>query len=211
MATPREGYERNVFINCPFDEPYHQLLRPLLFTIVFLGFSPKIASETSDAGELRLNKICRLIQESRYSIHDLSRLQASRSGEHYRMNMPFELGIEYGCRLFAENHLRDKRCLILSEERYEYMKAVSDLAGIDIKAHQGEPKNLTRRIRNWFVETVGLRRIASPTDIWYKFGDFMTAFNTARKEEGFSEEDLRWMPIPEYVDFIQEWLKKHDQ
>lgn len=123
MVESTEEYGRSVFINCPFDEAYHQLLRPLLFTIVFLGYTP---------------------------------------------------------------------------------------AGIDIKAHRAEPKVLIRRVRNWFVETVGLRRIASPTDIWYEFGDFMTAFNTARKDEGFSEEDLRWMPVGEYVDFIREWLKTSD-
>ncbi len=33
--------EKNVFINCPFDPEYYPLLRPLLFTIVYLGFNPK--------------------------------------------------------------------------------------------------------------------------------------------------------------------------
>ncbi|MEP7011624.1 MAG: hypothetical protein ABJC13_14975, partial [Acidobacteriota bacterium] len=66
------SFESNVFINCPFDATYLPLLRPLLFTVVFLGYSPRIASERFDSGENRIDKICSLIRESKYSIHDLS-------------------------------------------------------------------------------------------------------------------------------------------
>jgi hypothetical protein len=47
-------FKSNVFINCPFDEDYLPLLRPLLFTVVYLGFNPRIASERSDSAENRL-------------------------------------------------------------------------------------------------------------------------------------------------------------
>jgi hypothetical protein len=175
-ARPSEEFRRNVFINCPFDSEYHSLLRPLLFTVVYLGFNPKIALETSDSGEVRINKICSLIRDSKYSIHDLSRLQARQAKEFYRLNMPFELGIEYGCRQFSSNHLREKRCLILEKDRFDYMKALSDLSGVDIKSHGNEPAGVVREVRNWFVETVGLRGVRSPTFIWYKFSDFMLDF-----------------------------------
>ena len=115
-----DEFDRNVFINCPFDPAYLSLLRSLLFTIVYFRFVPKIALESSDSGEMRINKICELIKSSRYSIHDLSRLQSSKRKEFYRMNMPFELGIEYGCRHFASDHLGEKRCLILAKERHDY-------------------------------------------------------------------------------------------
>ncbi len=67
---PVAGYESNVFINCPFDKEYHALLRPLLFTIIYLGYNPRIASERSDSAENRVDKICELIRDSNYSIHD---------------------------------------------------------------------------------------------------------------------------------------------
>ena len=73
---PADDFDRNVFINCPFDSDYFPLLRPLLFSIVYLGFNPKIALETSDSGELRVDKICELIKASKYSVHDLSRLKS---------------------------------------------------------------------------------------------------------------------------------------
>ena len=63
----RAVFERSVFINCPFDQDYLSLLRPLLFTITALGFRPRIASERSDSGEMRLDKIVGLIRSARFS------------------------------------------------------------------------------------------------------------------------------------------------
>jgi hypothetical protein len=62
MREERDSFSTNVFINCPFDPEYNRLLRPLLFTILQFGFTPKIASERSDGGEFRLAKITGLIQ-----------------------------------------------------------------------------------------------------------------------------------------------------
>src|ERR1700694_3352516 len=90
--------QKNVFINCPFDSEYASLLRPILFTIAYLGFNPQIASQTADSGEQRINKILSLILKSKFSIHDLSRIRSAKPGEFFRLNMPFELGIDYGCR-----------------------------------------------------------------------------------------------------------------
>lgn len=196
----------NVFINCPFDREYFTLLRPLLFTIVYLGFNPRIASERFDSAENRIDKICGLIRDSKYSVHDLSRLKAGQATEFYRMNMPFELGIEYGSRLFGTAPMDVKKCLILEKGRYDFMKALSDLSGVDIKNHEDEPEEIVRAVRNWFVETVGLRGVASPTIIWYKFTDFTSDFHDAREEEGFTGDDLDMMPVPEYVDFIRDWV-----
>lgn len=207
MGNDGAGFETNVFINCPFDGKYVELLRPLLFAVVYLGFNPRIASERSDSGESRLDKICGLIRESKYSIHDLSRLRASRVREFYRMNMPFELGIEYGCRLFGHGRLREKRCLVLERDQHEFRKAISDLSGIDIKKHDDRPSEVVRAVRDWFVETVVPgERVDSATRIWHHFMDFASEFYDARRNEGFTEDDLNMMPVPEYVDFIRHWV-----
>lgn len=42
-------FETNVFINCPFDENYLPLLRPLLFTVIYLRLKPRIALEAIDS------------------------------------------------------------------------------------------------------------------------------------------------------------------
>lgn len=89
------------------------------------------------------------------------------------------------------------------------MKALSDLSGVDIKHHANEPDEVVRAIRDWFVETVGLRRVASPTKIWYMFSDFASDFYDAREAEGFTEEDRNMMPVPEYIDFIRDWVAEN--
>lgn len=62
----------SVFINCPLDDEYRSLLRPMLFTMVYSGLVPRLASEKSDSLEQRIEKIVRLIKECKYSIHDLT-------------------------------------------------------------------------------------------------------------------------------------------
>jgi predicted nucleotide-binding protein len=174
-------FEKNVFINCPFDEEYYEILRPILFTIIYLGFNPRIASERSDSGEPRISKICELINKSKFSIHDLSRLKSKRKNEFYRLNMPFELGIEYGCRYFASDHLSNKKCLILEKKDFEFKKALSDLSGVDIKSHGNDPPKAVKAVRDWFVETVGLKRVDGPTKIGINLTNLQTIFIHAGK------------------------------
>ena len=202
------SFDRNIFVNCPFDDAYLPLLRPLLFTLIFLGFRPRIASERSDSAENRIDKICELVRESRYSIHDLSRMRAGAIGEFSRMNMPFELGIEYGCRQFGKAPFDRKRCLVLEREQHEFRKALSDLSGIDIKSHGEEPERVVRCVRDWLVETAGLRSAPSATNLWYLFNEFARSFHAARTRDGFSDKDLLSMPIPEYIYFIRGWVRQ---
>jgi hypothetical protein len=122
------------------------------------------------------------------------------------MNMPFELGIEYGCRLFGADRLGEKRCLILEKDQYDFKRAMSDLAGIDIKSHGNQPVRIVRAVRNWFYETVGVRKIEGASAIWYRFTDFASDFYDQRQGEGYSDDDLNMMPVAEYVDFIRGWL-----
>ena len=175
-------YERSVFINCPFDDKYFDLLKILIYTIVYLKFTPRISLENSDSGLSRLDKIVNLIIESKYSIHDLSRLQAKSADEYYRLNMPFELGIDYGLRRFNLD-FNDKKSLILETKKYDYMRAISDINGFDIKNHKDNPVILIECLRAWFSETVGLRNINSSQKIYSDFIDFNTVlFQTKMKK-----------------------------
>lgn len=93
-------FEKHVFINCPIDIHYYPLLKVLVFTFVKYGMIPRVALENSDAGQARITKVLGLIKESKYSIHDLSRLKSVKAKEFYRMNMPFEIGVDFGARNF---------------------------------------------------------------------------------------------------------------
>src|SRR6185503_6886081 len=190
----------------PFDEQYKSLLRPILFTIVYLGFQPRLSSERSDSLEQRIEKILGLIKECKYSIHDLSRLKATKANDIFRLNMPFELGIEYGCRRVSTNYLKGKRTLILEKRLYDIKKALSDLSGVDIKNHNNQPAKTVQVLQHWFIETVGLEEPASPSVIWDRFNEFSYDFYLRRKSQGYSKGDLKMMPIPQYIRSIKRWI-----
>ena len=205
--APHQDFNKNVFINCPFDSEYDSLLKPILFTIIYFGFTPQIASRTGDSGEQRITKILSLILKSKYSIHDLSRIKSAKRGEFFRLNMPFEFGIDYGCRCTARGRLKRKKFLVLGEKPHDYKKALSDLAGIDASSHMNNPEKAVSALRNWFIESAISNETAdSATTIWSRFIDFKEDFDAGRKSEGFSKKDLKSMPVSEYISFIRTWI-----
>lgn len=200
-------YDRNVFVNCPFDEHFLPLLRPLLFTIIYLDLNPRIALERTDSGESRLEKIVQLIRESKYSIHDLSRSEANQAGELYRLNMPFELGLDYGCRLFGATKFREKMTLVLESKPHRYKAAISDLAGADIECHYDEPYKVIGIVRNW-LKSACLPAAVGPARIEAAFTQFMAEDYNALTSEGFSASDIAAFPIGELIERMHEWMTR---
>lgn len=199
-------FDTNVFVNCPFDDQYLPLLRPLLFTIIHLGLTPRIALESLNSGEPRIQKIISLIQESKYAIHDLSRIQAARKGEYYRLNMPFEVGLDVGCRLFKDGEWSKKSCLILETQRYRFQAAISDLSNSDIAVHNDDPEQVATEVRNWLNNAAGLSA-PGPSAIWGSFLDFMAANYDELKARGFSDRDIEKLPINELIAGMQAWVR----
>ena len=200
------AFDTNVFVNCPFDDAYLPLLRPILFVTLYLGLTPRIARESLDSGRPRIDKIIALIEDSKYAIHDLSRLQAERAGEYYRLNMPFELGLDVGCRLFRADRYSEKRCLILEAERYRYQAALSDMSNSDIAAHGNNPEEVAREVRNWLTNAAGLRA-PGPTWIWDRFIEFMADNYDQLKAEGYSNRDIDGLPVAELIDRMRTWIE----
>jgi hypothetical protein len=199
-------FHKNVFVNCPFDSDYLSLLRPLLFTVIDLGFAPKIALELPDSGRPRFDRIIALVQQSKFAIHDLSRLQASKEGELFRLNMPFELGIDIGCRLFKKGQWAGKRCLILEAEKYRYQAAVSDLSNSDIETHENRPDLISAKVRNWLNSQAQLRA-PGPSELWTRFNDFMAAtYYDLTTLRGFSPADAANLPIDELLAEMKAWV-----
>ena len=87
-----------------------------------------------DGTETRIDKLHRIIEQSRFGVHDLSRTQLDHVNGLPRFNMPLELGIFLGAKRFGGEAQKQKRCLILDTEQYRFQKFVSDLAGMDITA-----------------------------------------------------------------------------
>lgn len=198
MPEPTTVFEKCVFINCPFDDEYMPMLHVLIFTVIRCGFCPRIATEWSDSGEVRINKIVKSIGESKFSIHDISRMEALKTGDLPRFNMPFELGIDIGCRELGDASFKAKRCLVLEKEKFRYQKVLSDISGNDIKAHDNDPLHLVTAVRNWFAEN-DVVDLASATWIWYEYNDFLLRLEEHLKARGFAKGDYPTMKEYTYL------------
>lgn len=204
MARGFDGFESSLFINCPFDREYVPLLQSLIFVVFECGLQPRIASEQADSGRVRIDKIRDLIRSCRYSVHDISRIEALQPGDEPRFNMPFELGLDLGCRYYGAPRLRDKRCLILEKERYRYQRVLSDISGNDIRAHGEDPKVLMSEVRNW-LRVVTDKPLPSGESLWASFSLFRIYLNGILGRRRYSERDIQSLEFVEYVGFIRDW------
>ena len=103
MKSPL-NYSRSIFINCPFDDEYQKLFESIIFAVLSCGFIPRCAKESMDIDEIRINKIFNIIHDSKYGIHDISRVEVTKSSFLPRFNMPLELGIFIGCQKFGNKN-----------------------------------------------------------------------------------------------------------
>lgn len=209
MNARRESFDRNVFINCPFDQDYLPLARALVFSLLKLGFEPRIATERADSGEVRIGKIRELIQISRFSVHDLSRMEPMKPEDLPRFNMPFELGLDLGCRYYGNARQRGKRCLILERDRYRYQKVLSDISGNDIRAHQNDRECLIRELRNWFFVSTG-DTLPAADQVWTQYNLFQTDLRISLQQLGYSDRDVQALEMAEYIRYAKNWLTSAD-
>lgn len=203
MASPT--FERSVFVNCPFDEEFAPLLQAIAFCIVDLGFHPRLAPENADNSANRLERIIELIRGAKFSIHDLSRCKSALAGEYARLNMPFELGIDHGCARFGSGQTSDKTILILEDTRYDYQKALSDIAGWDIEAHGSDHIKAVRIVRNWLVRHAGAEPIG-PAKIQGDYLTFQEWYWERELSRGASEEDILAYPTVQVIAAMHEWV-----
>jgi hypothetical protein len=116
--------------------------------------------------------------------------------------MPFELGIEVGCRSVG-GKFAVKRCLVLERDIYRYQSFISDIAGNDIKCHEGSPEKLIKQLRTWFVRNG--TTLPSGSKIWISFNEFYEAFQMQASEQGYTGEDIDEMPVSEFINFVREF------
>lgn len=203
------SFEKSVFINCPFDVTYiNDILKPMMYVIIKNGFNPRLSLEVSDSGQVRLEKITDIIKNCKYSIHDLSIVKSKKAKEFARMNMPFELGIDYGLRKSGIDLLNTKQFLILEATKYDYMKAISDINGFDIKVHSNDTEKLFDCLYSWTSETLKINKQDPPLKMFYDFVDYNTSlFEEKLKEYGkekLAKNYIEKISIPEYIQEIRE-------
>jgi len=205
MASNPSDFDRQVFINCPFDTEYLPLLRALAFTVLDCNLTPRIASEEVDSGRVRFEKIRALIRACRFSIHDISRIEPLHPGDLPRFNMPFELGLDLGCRLYATGRLAGKQCLILERERYQYQRVLSDISGNDIRAHDGDTQTLISEVRGWLAVATE-KDLPSGSHIWQRFNLLQGFLRASLKKAGFTTEEINTLETAEWIRRAQGWI-----
>ncbi len=198
-------FERSVFINCPFDDPYAPILQAIAFCVTDIGFFPRLAPENADNAANRLDRIIELVRGAKYAIHDLSRCKSAAAGEYARLNMPFELGIDHGCRKFGTGQLGDKAILILEDQHYDYQKGLSDIAGWDIHSHGGDQIVAVRHVRTWLVRQAGA--VASgPARIQSNYAAFQAWYWERELATGASPDDIKAYPTVQVVEAMRNWV-----
>ncbi len=200
--------ENNVFINCPFDNLYFPLLKPLLFTIIYLDLIPQI-SETTDSGQARIDHIFELMSVSKYSIHDLSRVEKIKRNDYPRFNMPFECGIDFGLKMSNLEEFGDKRFLILEKEPYRYKSIISDISGNDIKAHKDEPEEIIKAVRDWFK--VLLQDVPWYKTIWLAYAEFETDFEQILVANDYDPKDINSLTFSDIIESMTVWISTYKQ
>lgn len=199
-------YRLQVFINCPFDRTYRKLFYAIVFAVKDCGYRARSALEVSDASELRLAKIFRIIGECRIGIHDISRTERDERTRLPRFNMPLELGMFLGAKQFGDAQQRDKLCLVLDRKPHRYEKYCSDIKGCDISAHRRRPETAIRVIRDFLRSTQPLT-IPGGDVIYQRYSRFLDELPLLAANLGLNADTLIFN---DYVDIVSRWLKQQD-
>jgi len=154
--------------------------------------------------EIRLTKIEDIIEECKYGIHDISRTELDPNINLPRFNMPFELGLFLGCKRYKH---KNKRFLVMDREEYRYRQFISDISGIDVRAHHNNPQEVVRIVRDWLREASRRTTIPSGRVIWRRYNEFRNDLPLLCEELNLNEEELTFL---DYSNLISEWLKDRD-
>jgi hypothetical protein len=206
MAKTPANFTRNVFINCPFDETYTPFFNAIVFTIHDIGFRPRCSLEASNAGQFRLEKIMDIISACKYSIHDLSHTALDATTGLPRFNMPFELGLDLGCRRFGGSLQKGKISLVLDIEAHRYETFISDIKGQDITARGNSVAEVIEVVRDWLRNELDPRIVIIPSgdNISSRYLDFQTTLPSICAK-------LKWNPSKlKFADFsfaVATWIE----
>ncbi|HEX9936189.1 MAG TPA: hypothetical protein VGB15_03680 [Longimicrobium sp.] len=205
MRAP--SYDESVFINCPFDPEYQETFRALVFAVHDCGFLARCSLEVDDSSEVRISKINRIIRECRHGIHDISRTELDPTERLPRFNMPLELGLFLGAREFGAGRQKRKRALILDRERFRYQKFCSDIAGQDIKVHEGSVDRAIRAVRNWLATSLdGSVMLPSAAKMADRYRAFLTDLPRISSPFHLDADDLQFV---ELRTLVEEWVDQN--
>ena len=152
---------------------------------------------------MRIWKIVRIIAESRYGIHDLSRTRLDAGSQLPRFNMPLELGLFLGAKYYGSKAHQQKAAVIFDVDRYRYQIFCSDIAGQDIRAHQGSEQALIRHVRDALATWRPEARLPSGSVIHAEYRRFVRRLPRMASRASLRVRELTFNDLTRLVD---EWL-----
>ena len=194
---------RDVFINCPFDTRYQAFFRAIVFVVIRSGFRARSALETDDASENRFAKICNIIRECRYGVHDISRTELDPGSELPRFNMPLELGLFLGAKQFGIKAQKSKRCIVFDRQRYRFQEFISDISGQDIHSHQGRIGVLIEELASWLRDQSRDTKVPGGRKIATEFASLQKALPRICGDRHLEPDELTF---GDYTDIVEKYL-----
>lgn len=125
----------------------------------------------------------------------------------FRMNMPFEFGLDFGLRHSGKAPFQQKKFLVFESQRYDLKAALSDFAGQDVEAHNNQYQTAISKVRDFFAIEAAIRG-PGPTLISSKYESFLGWLIDKKISEGHSEAESLNLPVAEHIDEILDWLDR---
>ncbi len=203
----RPSFNNRVFINCPFDNlrSYKQIFRSFCFTIQACGFYPVTALDAFDSSQNRIDKLLRLIDSCKYSVHDLTRIELDKKTQLPRFNMPFEFGLDYARKHFSRGKAKDKVFIVFEPEAYRSQAFLSDMAGVDKKVHKNKPVVAIKMLRDW-LNKQATHNVQGPNKIIKSFLEFQENLPQICAVAHLDSEELDFTDL---LNIIFAWLYKY--
>ncbi len=198
------GSSRDVFINCPFDDEFAVGFRALVFAVTACGFRVRCGREMDDAAETRIDKLYAIVNQSRFGIQDLSRTQLDPVHGLPRFNMPLELGLFLGAKRYGDDAHKKKRALVMDTEPFRFQRFISDLSGMDVTPHGGNPRRMVECTRNWLVTVSRVRTIPPTVRLLASFDSFTQKLPAIAAAAGLVGDALIY---PDLERLVLAWVK----
>jgi len=125
----------------------------------------------------------------------LSRIEPRSATDLPRFNMPFELGIDVGCKTFSSR--KDKRYLVL------------EVSGQDIKAHEAKPIYMVKSIRDWIKGLKTNQKIDNYQIIWTAHNEFHYDYETELRKDDMNPHNIWEIPFSELTEIMKAWIKNY--
>ncbi len=172
MARRSRIYEKDVFLNVPFDAEYERNLVALIASLTALGQIPRCVLELPELGSGRLKRLLKHLERCRISIHDLSRV-----GVPVRFNMPFELGLACAIAEYRKPHYY----FVMEKQPYRLDRILSDLKGRDPLIHDNSPMRIVNGVLSMLRSKT---RNPDPKEVYKNFRKLLAVAEKLKRDYG---------------------------